>query len=120
MLEPTRLYVNSVLPLAEKVHGIAHITGGGFENIPRIVPNGGRAAIQMKSWQRPPIFEALQRWGNVSPEEMRRVFNLGIGMVLILPEKTLETVRSKLKQSGEETWIIGRIEKGETKLAYES
>lgn len=93
-LAPTKIYVKSILQLIKQteVHAIAHLTGGGFwENIPRVLPNNTKAVIDESSWQWPAIFNWLQEKGNISRYEMYRTFNCGVGMVIALPEKEVET-----------------------------
>ncbi|MBI6545308.1 MAG: phosphoribosylformylglycinamidine cyclo-ligase, partial [Cyanobacteria bacterium NC_groundwater_1444_Ag_S-0.65um_54_12] len=95
LLTPTRIYVKEVLALCQhfEVHAIAHLTGGGFSNVNRVIPEGLQARIDFTAWPLPPIFTWLQEAGNISPEEMRRTFNLGIGMVLIVPPGAAEQIR---------------------------
>lgn len=120
LLRVHKCYFNAVYPLLGisniEIHGIAHITGGGFfENIGRLLPKGLRAVINYK-WKIPPVFEYIQNIKNVSDEEMRKVFNLGIGMALIVPSKQVKTVRSVLRDYGErENVVIGTIEKTRSK-----
>lgn len=111
LLEPTRLYGNPVLKLIREfpIRGLAHITGGGLENIPRILPQGCAAAVRIHSWKRPPIFRLLQEWGKIPEREMQRVFNLGIGLVLVVPRGEAERVCRRLRQLGETAWVIGTI-----------
>jgi phosphoribosylformylglycinamidine cyclo-ligase len=112
LLKPTRIYVNSVLKLMEsiEIHGISHITGGGFwENIPRVLPNNCKAMIQQDSWQWPSIFNWLQRQGNVTTHEMYRTFNCGVGMILIVSQQDVNSALSSLSDSGEKAWEIGHI-----------
>lgn len=112
LLQPTRIYVKSVLNLIEKleIHAIAHLTGGGFwENIPRVLPQGTQAIIDETSWQWPRIFDWLQQAGNVSRHEMYRTFNCGVGMVIALPEKQVDQALKLLRDSGEQAWKIGTI-----------
>ena len=114
-LEPTRIYVKSVLALLQSVQvkGLAHITGGGLtENIPRILQNGLLARIRKDAWPRPKIFQWLQREGNVAEDEMHRVFNCGIGMVMVLDPKDAERAARELRAAGETVYEIGAIEKG--------
>jgi phosphoribosylformylglycinamidine cyclo-ligase len=114
-LEPTRIYVKSVLSLLQSVQvkGLAHITGGGLtENVPRILQNDLIARIEKKSWPRPKIFQWLQREGNVAEDEMHRVFNCGIGMVIVLDPKDVERAARELRAAGETVYEIGAIEKG--------
>ena len=112
LLAPTKIYVKSILQLIKQtdVHAIAHLTGGGFwENIPRVLPNNTKAEIDESSWQWPAIFNWLQEKGNISRYEMYRTFNCGVGMVIALPEKEVETAIALLEQAGEKAWVIGKI-----------
>ncbi|OGP87248.1 MAG: phosphoribosylformylglycinamidine cyclo-ligase [Deltaproteobacteria bacterium RBG_19FT_COMBO_43_11] len=118
LLEPTRIYVKSLLNLFKsfKVKGIIHVTGGGFyDNIPRIIPNSCRCVINKKSWDVPPIFKVIREMGNIEEREMFRVFNMGIGMMLIVSEKEYLGVIEQLKMLalGEKAYLIGVIEKRE-------
>ncbi len=115
LLAPTRIYVKSVLKLLESVpvKGLAHITGGGLTgNVPRILPQGTRAAIEKASWPRPEVFQWLQRAGNVAEDEMHRVFNCGIGMVAVVAAVDAKRAMENLRASGETVYEIGVIEKG--------
>lgn len=117
LLEPTRIYVKSILGLIEEidVHAIAHITGGGFwENIPRVLPEGTQAIIDEKSWQWPEVFNWLQQAGNVERYEMYRTFNCGVGMVIALSADNAQKAIDYLNQQGEKAWIIGKIAKSNT------
>jgi phosphoribosylformylglycinamidine cyclo-ligase len=112
LLAPTKIYVKSVLELIEKidVHAIAHLTGGGFwENIPRVLPEGMQAVIDESSWQWPAVFTWLQQTGNVSRHEMYRTFNCGVGMVIALPEESVESAIALLTAAGEKAWKIGKL-----------
>ncbi|MCX8650471.1 phosphoribosylformylglycinamidine cyclo-ligase [Gilliamella sp. B2776] len=113
LLAPTKIYVKSVLDLIaqiEDVHAIVHITGGGFwENIPRVLPDGTQAIINEASWQWPPIFDWLQKTGNISRHEMYRTFNCGVGLIIALPNSLVEKAISILKQHGEKAWLLGEI-----------
>lgn len=113
LIEPTRIYVKSVLEMLEHcdVHAISHITGGGFwENIPRVLPTGAKAIIDGSSWQWPPIFKWLQQNGNVTEHEMYRTFNCGVGLIIVLPENQAEQAIDILNKLGEKAWRLGRIE----------
>ena len=113
LMEPTRIYVKPVLKLlaAFPVKGLAHITGGGLVgNVPRILPKGTKAVIAKKTWPRPQIFTWLQQTGNVADDEMFRVFNCGIGMVVCVPAGEVATAKMLLKQEGELAYEIGRVE----------
>ncbi|HHF5437853.1 TPA: phosphoribosylformylglycinamidine cyclo-ligase [Haemophilus influenzae] len=112
LLAPTKIYVKSILQLIKQteVNAIAHLTGGGFwENIPRVLPDNTKAVIDESSWQWPEIFNWLQEKGNISRYEMYRTFNCGVGMVIALPEKEVETALALLEQAGEKAWVIGKI-----------
>ena len=103
----------------ECIAAMAHITGGGItENLPRVLPRGVAAVIEMGSWLIPPIFEHLQHLGNVSQEEMMRTFNMGIGMVLVIPSKKFKKAQTVLERAGEKPFTIGRIVKGDRKVLY--
>src|SRR3954462_345246 len=115
LLEPTRIYVRSLLPLVQqgRIKGLAHITGGGLlENIPRVLPDHCHAIVATERWQLPPIFALLQRAGNLAPEEMARTFNCGIGMAVIVAADQLDRVQSALEGAGEPVFEIGRISEG--------
>jgi phosphoribosylformylglycinamidine cyclo-ligase len=119
LLKPTKIYVKPVLAILEKfdIHGIAHITGGGMVgNIPRILPDGCRAIIHKDKWQVPPIFEVVQRKGNVGDDEMFKVFNMGIGMVLVASSEEAKKIRAELVKKGEKVLIIGEVVTGEKEV----
>lgn len=112
LLEPTRIYVKSVLKLMEscELHAISHITGGGFwENIPRVLPQGTKAVIDGNSWQWPAVFNWLQTAGNVETHEMYRTFNCGVGLVIALPQAQAEQAVALLNAEGESAWLLGTI-----------
>ena len=114
LMEPTRIYVKSVLKLIASVpvKGLAHITGGGLVgNVPRILPRGTRAVIDASSWPRPPLFKWLQQQGNVAEEEMHRVFNCGIGMVAVVAAADAKRAAARLRAAGETVYEIGKVEK---------
>ncbi|MDQ5880069.1 MAG: phosphoribosylformylglycinamidine cyclo-ligase [Pseudomonadota bacterium] len=113
IMAPTQLYVKPVLALlqAMPIKGMAHITGGGLtENVPRVLPPGAKAVLQKSAWQRPPLFDWLQREGGVAEEEMHRVFNCGIGMVLIVAQENRRHALELLLAAGEKAMEIGSIE----------
>jgi len=119
MLRPTRIYVRPVRSVLKYytvknvVHGIAHITGGGLvENFHRIVPEGVHVVLQRGSWPVPPVFSWLQRLGEIEQAEMERVFNMGIGMVLVVSPYYAESIRHQLARLGVESWLIGRVQEG--------
>ena len=116
LLEPTKIYVKSVLKLIEQlpVHALSHITGGGFwENIPRVLPQGYKAIINENSWQWPAVFDWLQQQGNVTSYEMYRTFNCGVGMVIALPKEHAEQAVAILNAEGENAWLVGHIAKAD-------
>ena len=103
----------------ECVSAMAHITGGGItENLPRVLPRGVAAVIEMGSWQVPPIFEHLQQLGNVPQEEMLRTFNMGLGMLLVVPSKKFKKAQTVLERAGEKAFTVGRVVKGDRKVMY--
>jgi phosphoribosylformylglycinamidine cyclo-ligase len=115
IMQPTRIYVKPVLSLlqAVPVKGLAHITGGGLTgNVPRILPPGTRALIRANTWPRPALFSWLQREGNVAEDEMHRVFNCGIGMVLVVASVDAGRAAEHLRASGETVYEIGVIDAG--------
>ncbi len=104
---------------AQCVSALAHITGGGItENLPRVLPRGTAAAIELGSWPVLPIFEHLQQLGNVPQDEMLRTFNMGMGMLLVVPSAKFKKAQSVLERVGEKSYTIGRITKGERKVTY--
>lgn len=116
LLEPTRIYVRALLPeiRSGRIHGLAHITGGGLlENIPRVLPEGCHARIDADRWELPALFAWLQAGGGIEPEELARTFNCGIGMVAIVAPDDAETVTSALEAAGEKVHRIGQVEQGQ-------
>ncbi|HXP17638.1 MAG TPA: phosphoribosylformylglycinamidine cyclo-ligase [Terriglobales bacterium] len=103
----------------ECVSAMAHVTGGGItENLPRVLPRGTAAVIEFGSWPVLPIFEHLQQLGNVPQEEMLRTFNMGMGMLLVVPSKKFKKAQTVLERVGEKAFTVGRIVKGERKVMY--
>ena len=112
LLKPTIIYVPTILSLLRDlpVHGLVHITGGGIdENIIRVIPQACKAVIHKGSWKVPPIFNIIQREGNVPEHDMHRTFNNGIGMVVVVPEPSAQEVMDRLGAMDEEACIIGEI-----------
>ena len=112
IMSPTRIYVKPLLELMRHlpIKGMAHITGGGLvENIPRVLPENIMAILQKSAWEMPPLFHWLQQQGNITDSEMYRVFNCGIGMVIIIAQEHIETATEILKSAGETVWQIGTI-----------
>ena len=116
LMAPTRIYVKPVLSLMEqvRVHAMAHITGGGLvENLPRVLPAGVKAVVDLGSWRRPAIFDWLQVQGGIADGEMLRTFNCGVGLVLCLAPTAVEGARATLDAAGERAWILGHIARDE-------
>lgn len=121
LLRPTRIYVKTIRTLVESgdIRAIAHITGGGLtENIPRVLPEGCRAVITRGSWKQPPICGLIQSRGRVDDDEMARVFNLGIGLVLVVPVDQADKIMRLAGAQGDQAFRIGVIEKGPCGVAY--
>ena len=112
LIEPTRIYVKSILSLANTlpVHAISHITGGGLlENIPRVLPDHLSAKLNSNSWSQPEIFKWLQKEGNIDSHEMYRVLNCGVGMVVIISKESSSQAIEHLSACGENAWLIGEV-----------
>lgn len=115
LLTPTRIYVKPVLSLLKEidVHGLAHITGGGFdENIPRILKDGQGVEVEEATWEILPVFRLLEKYGKVPHREMFNIFNMGIGMVLAVAPEDVEKTLSILSELGEKPVVIGRVIEG--------
>jgi phosphoribosylformylglycinamidine cyclo-ligase len=115
LLEPTRIYVKSMLKLAAAmpVNGFAHITGGGLtDNIPRVLPDGLEARLERQRWHRDPVFDWLAATGSIAPAEMHRTFNCGIGMVAVVPAPQADQAVQLLNAAGEQATLIGEIRAG--------
>jgi phosphoribosylformylglycinamidine cyclo-ligase len=112
LIRPTRIYVKNLLDLSSEyqVNAIAHITGGGLvENIPRVLPAGLTARIDLGSWQPAPVFDWLQQSGKVEQHEMLRTFNCGVGMILAIDAELEQPILQKLQALGEDAWVIGDV-----------
>jgi phosphoribosylformylglycinamidine cyclo-ligase len=126
LLRPHRSYLATVGALLRvestsgAVKGLAHITGGGLtDNVPRVLPAGTSAEIDRSSWSVPPVFEFLQKTGQVPPDEMYRTFNMGVGMVIVCADDALDEVRLQLAAAGEsESVVIGRVVEGDGCVLY--
>lgn len=119
LLTPTKIYVKPVLELLKQVHvhGISHITGGGFyENIPRSIPEGLGARIKKESVRILPIFKLIQNAGNISERDMFNTFNMGVGMSIIVPDDEKELALKILQENGEDAYLIGYIQKSEERI----
>jgi phosphoribosylformylglycinamidine cyclo-ligase len=121
LMRTHRSYLSVIKKLtgAEIVSGMAHITGGGItENLPRILPKGMGALIDLASWTVPPLFEHLQQLGNVAQDEMLRTFNMGIGLIAVIPAEKIKKAKAILNRANERHCIIGRVVRGERKVSY--
>ena len=125
LLEPTRIYTRPIrkvlnhYTVKQVVHGIAHITGGGlFENLERILPPRVAVEIVRNSWPAPPVFAWLQGLGEVDDEEMFRVFNMGVGLVLVVSPYYAESIQQQLSESGLVSWVIGRVVEGDRAVRW--
>jgi phosphoribosylformylglycinamidine cyclo-ligase len=125
LLQPTRLYVRPVLEVLghyrvkKPVRAMAHITGGGLpENLPRALPDGLTVRIKRDSWYVPPIFRLIADRGPVDPIEMMRVFNMGVGLVMIVSPTFAPTIMNRLRRMGERCWVLGKVRKGGPELQW--
>jgi phosphoribosylformylglycinamidine cyclo-ligase len=121
LMRTHRSYLSVIKKLAgaEVVNGLAHITGGGItENLPRILPKGMGASIDLASWQPPPLFGHLQQLGNVAQDEMLRTFNMGIGLIAVIPAEKIKKAKAILNRANERHCLIGRVVRGERKVSY--
>ena len=121
LLRPHLNYAPAVLPLLEKfeIKGIAHLTGGGFyDNIPRVLPTGTAVEVNKNSWPELPIFQLIQQLGEVSFEEMHHVFNMGIGLVLVVKGEEVGQIQESLKNQNQSSFQIGRVKEGDRKVHF--
>lgn len=124
LLRPTRIYAGAIAGLRRRLpagalRGIAHITGGGItENLPRILPSRCRAVVDRAAWRVPPHFRWLQRLGSIAEEEMWRVFNMGVGMIVVVSPKSESRVMAAARRAGERPFPIGWIERGRPEVRY--
>ena len=113
LLAVHRSYYRSVHPVLDRLHGLAHITGGGIGgNLVRILPQDCTATVDPESWELPPLFRFLQQAGQISPQEMREVFNLGVGLVAVLPPDAVAAAQAAANDDGVTTWVMGEIDRG--------
>ena len=123
LLTPTRIYVKPAMQILENfreaVHGVAHITGGGLhENLERVVPAGSRVLIDRGSWTVKPVFRWIQKLGEIEEDEMYRVFNMGLGLVMVLAADQVEAIRASLDGMGLENWVIGKVVEGQKAVVW--
>ena len=119
LLAVHRSYVPSLVPVLGQVHALAHITGGGIAgNLVRVLPESVRAVIESGAWEWPPLFQFLQRAGSVGGGEMHEVFNLGIGMIAVLPPASVDLARAAARAAGVETWVIGAVSAGAREVRF--
>ncbi len=121
LLEPTRIYVKPVLALMQAltVKGLSHITGGGIsENLPRVLPDHLHAQVNVSSWQQGAVFDWLAQHGNIAIDEMRRTFNCGVGMIVVVARNDLDAALENLSAQGEKAWHIGDIADGSGEVEY--
>ena len=119
LLAVHRSYYRSVVPVLDRLHGLAHITGGGIGgNLVRILPAESKATVDPDSWELPPLFTTLQQAGRVSTGEMRDVFNLGVGLIAVLPPDAVAAAQSAARADGVPTWVIGEIRRGSRTVRF--
>lgn len=121
LMRTHRSYLSVIKKLTASgiVRGMAHITGGGItENLPRILPRGTNAVVDLASWTVPPLFEHLQHLGSVPQDEMLRTFNMGIGLIVVVPAEEVKKTKALLNRANERHCLIGRITRGERKVVY--
>ena len=114
-----RSYYRSVFPVLDRVHGLAHITGGGIAgNLVRILPQDCVATVDPASWELPPLFRFLQQAGQIPTQEMREVFNLGVGLVAVLPPDSVAAAQTAARDDGITTWVMGEIQRGNRAVRF--
>ncbi len=119
LLDVHRSYFRSVMPVITQVHGLAHITGGGIPgNLARVLPSECEAVVDPSSWELPPLFATLQQAGGISTEEMRDVFNLGVGLIAVLPPSAVAAAEAAATADGVATWTMGEIRRGERAVRF--
>jgi len=121
LLEPTRIYVRPILALMKEISikGLAHITGGGIsENLPRAFADNLNARVDINSWRQGPVFDWLAKTGRIATDEMRRTFNCGVGMVLVVDKSNIDIAIENLGKSGEKAWLMGEVVAGSGKVEF--
>jgi phosphoribosylformylglycinamidine cyclo-ligase len=119
LLAVHRSYYRSVLPVLDQLHGLAHITGGGIAgNLVRILPADCVATVDPESWELPPLFTTLQQAGRISTKEMRDVFNLGVGLIAVLPPDSVAAAQRAASADGVPTWVMGEVHRGSRAVRF--
>ncbi|HUR94169.1 MAG TPA: phosphoribosylformylglycinamidine cyclo-ligase [Gemmatimonadales bacterium] len=119
LLAVHRSYVRSVMPVIGLLHGMAHITGGGIPgNLVRILPPGCEAVVASDAWELPALFATLEAAGQISTDEMREVFNLGIGLIAVLPSNAIAAAQAAARADGVDTWVMGEVRRGEPAVRF--
>jgi phosphoribosylformylglycinamidine cyclo-ligase len=119
LLAVHRSYYRAVAPVLDRMHGLAHITGGGIGgNLVRILPEDCLATVDPTAWEIPPLFRYLQQSGQISPQEMRDVFNLGVGLVAVLPPGAVAAAQAAAERDGVTTWLMGEIQRGSRAVRF--
>lgn len=122
LLDPHLSYLKPVEPLLAHpgLHGMAHVTGGGLtDNLPRVLPKRAHALVRLGTWEVPELFHLLQEHGEVETEEMLRVFNMGIGLVLVVDRDAVAEVLDALRRSDQEAWVVGSVQEGGSGVVYD-
>lgn len=119
LLQVHRSYASVLTPVINQIHGLAHITGGGIAgNLVRILPDGTRAVVDPDTWDLPPFFRFLQEAGNIPSDEMRDVFNVGVGMIAVLPPSRVDAVQAAALAGGVTSWVMGKVVRGSTAVDF--
>ena len=119
LLAVHRSYVRAMTPVLSRIHGIAHITGGGIGgNLARVLPPGTAATVDPDSWELPPLFRTLQEAGGITTGEMRDVFNLGVGLIAVLPADAVAAAQAAASDDGVVTWVMGEIVRGDRTVGF--
>jgi phosphoribosylformylglycinamidine cyclo-ligase len=122
LLDPHLSYLEAVEPLLAhpQLHALAHVTGGGLtDNLPRVLPKKTHAFVRLGTWEIPELFRLIQRHGEVGTEEMLRVFNMGVGMVLVVGQEGLGEILADLKRRGHKGFVLGSVQKGGSGVSYD-
>jgi phosphoribosylformylglycinamidine cyclo-ligase len=119
LLAVHRSYYPSIVPVLDRLHGLAHITGGGIAgNLVRILPVDCAARVDPESWELPPLFTTLQQAGRISTGEMRDVFNLGVGLIAVLPPDAVAAAQRAASTQGVPTWVMGEVHRGSQSVRF--